>query len=140
MLTAIYNEELNYKALAHDIRGMLTTVQIAVDRLMLHEDRVVRTQCALVERVIVKATEYCADAVCDPRKVEEESIPSSVLVRDIDLILKPLAQAYGVEFNVFHVDFLIPMKIYKKLQRIIVNLSRNAIVAQKKQTSANLFE
>jgi len=139
MATTLYNEELNSKALAHDIRGMLTTVQMAVDRLMLHEDRIVRTQCALVEKVIVKATEYCADAVCDSRSVKEESISSSVLVRDIDLILEPLAQAYGVDLNVVNIDFMIPLKIYKKLQRIIINLSRNAIVAQKNQLSAKLL-
>jgi len=139
MALALYNEELNSKALAHDIRGMLTTVQLAVDRLMLHEDRTVRTQCALVEKVIIKATEYCSDAVCDRRNVKEESISSTALVNDIDLILNPLAQAYSVELNTIHTDFLIPIKIYKKLQRIIINLSRNAITAQKKQPSARLL-
>ena len=136
---ALYNEELNSKALAHDIRGMLTTIQLAVDRLMLHEDRLVRTQCALVERVIVKATEYCSDAVCDPRKVKDESISSTVLINDIDLILKPLANTHGVELNSAYTDFLIPLKISKKLQRIIINLCRNAIIAQKNQSIARLL-
>jgi len=139
MAIALYNDELNSKALAHDIRGMLTTVQLAVDRLMLHEDRLVRTQCALVESVIVKATEYCSDAVSDPRKIKEESISSTVLISDIDLILEPLANAYNVELNSVYTDFLIPIKIYKKLQRIIINLSRNAIVAQKNQPFGRLL-
>jgi len=131
MVFALYNEDLNSKALAHDIRGMLSTVQLAVDRLMLHEDRVVRTQCALVERVITKAAEYCSDAVCDPRNVKEENISSVGLINDIELILTPLAKAYGVEFNSVCTDFFIPIKIYQKLQRIVINLGRNAIVAQK---------
>ena len=139
MVLALYNEELNSKALAHDIRGMLTTVQLAVDRLMLHEDRMVRTQCALVEKVISKAAEYCSDAVCDPRKVKEESISSTVLVNDIELILNPLANAHDVEFNSVCTDFLIPIKIYQKLQRIIINLGRNAIAAQNDQPFGKLL-
>ena len=139
MALALYNEELNSKALAHDIRGLLTTIQLAVDRLMLHEDRLVRTQCALVERVIVKATEYCSDAVCDSRKIKDESLSSNVLINDIDLILKPLANTHGVELKSVYTDFLIPTKISKKLQRIIINLCRNAIVAQKNQPSGTLL-
>ena len=139
MVFALYNEDLNSKALAHDIRGMLSTVQLAVDRLMLHEDRVVRTQCALVERVITKAAEYCSDAVCDPRNVKEENISSVGLINDIELILTPLAKAYGVEFNSVCTDFFIPIKIYQKLQRIVINLGRNAIVAQKNQPLGRLL-
>ena len=139
MSTVLYNEDLNSKALAHDIRGMLATVQLAVDRLMLHEDRLVRTQCALVERVIGKAVEYCADAVSDHRIVKEETISSDILTHDIELILKPLAETYDVDFNIVHIDFEIPVSIYMKLQRIIVNLSRNAITAQKHQSSGQLL-
>ena len=139
MALALYNEELNSKALAHDIRGMLTTIQLAVDRLMLHEDRLVRTQCALVERVVVKAAEYCSDAVCDLRNTETESIPSNVLINDINLILEPLAKANDVDLNFAYTDFLIPPKIYSKLQRIIINLGRNAIAPQKNQPLGSLL-
>lgn len=139
MVLALYNEELKSKALAHDIRGMLTTVQLAVDRLMLHEDRMVRTQCALVEKVISKATEYCSDAVCDLRNVKEENISSTVLINDINLILEPLANANDVELNSVYTDFLVPIEIYNKLQRIIINLGRNAITAQKNQPLGSLL-
>lgn len=139
MTLVLYNEELNSKALAHDIQGLLAIIQLAVDRLILHDDPLVRTQCALVERVIIKATEYCSDVVRDVRSVKEESISSAVLINDIDMILEPLAKTSGVEINSVYTDFLIPIKIYNKLQRIIINLSRNAIVAQKKQPSGKLL-
>lgn len=129
----------NTKALAHDIRGMLATVQLAVDRLMLHEDSSVRKQCLLVERVIVKATEYCADTVCDFRMKDNTGVPSSLLAQDVDLILKPLAKHEGVEYNVICVETIIPKHIYIKLHRILVNLGRNSIVAQKGQSSARLL-
>jgi len=139
MALALYNEELNSKALAHDIRGMLTTIQLAVDRLMLHEDRSVRTQCAFVERVVEKAAEYCSDAVSDLRIAKTESRPSTVLISDINLILEPLSKANNVDLNFAYTDFLIPTEIYSKLQRIIINLGRNAITPQKNQALGRLL-
>jgi len=125
--------------LAHDIRGMLATVQLAIDRLMLHEDKAVRKQCSSVEKIILKATEYCSDTVRDRRVKERQYISTGQLVKDIDLILQPLAQSTNVDYNVIHTDTIIPKRISNKLQRVIVNLGRNSIKAQSNQTSGRLI-
>lgn len=139
MSKVVLNQGQATKALAHDIRGMLATVQLAVDRLMLHEDSAVRKQCLLVEKVIDKATEYCSDTVCDFRVKDNAGVSSSKLAQDVDLILKPLAQHENVDYNVIYVETIIPKHIYIKLHRILVNLGRNSINAQKGQASARLL-
>jgi len=136
---ARFNQEQNVKALAHDIRGMLATVQLAIDRLMLHEDKAVRKQCSSVEKIILKATEYCSDTVRDRRVKERQYISTGQLVKDIDLILQPLAQNTNVDYNVIHTDAIIPKHISNKLQRVIINLGRNSIKAQSDQTSGRLI-
>jgi len=136
---AAFNQEQNVKALAHDIRGMLATVQLAIDRLMLHEDKAVRKQCSTVEKIILKATEYCSDTVRDRRVKERQYLSTSQLVKDIDLILQPLAQSKNIDYDVIHTDAIIPRRISKKLQRVIVNLGRNSIKAQSNQPNGRLI-
>jgi len=133
------NQEQNVKALAHDIRGMLATVQLAIDRLMLHEDKAVRKQCSSVEKIIIKATEYCSDTVKDRRVKKRQYVSTGQLVKDIDLILHPLAKSTNVDYNVIHTDAIIPKRISNKLQRVIVNLGRNSIKAQNDQPCGRLI-
>jgi C4-dicarboxylate-specific signal transduction histidine kinase len=136
---ATFNQEQNVKALAHDIRGMLATVQLAIDRLMLHEDKAVRKQCSTVEKIILKATEYCSDTVHDRRVKERQYVSTGQLVKDINLILQPLAQSKTVDYDIIHTDAIIPKHISKKLQRVIVNLGRNSIKAQSDQDRGRLI-
>jgi len=139
MVDVLFSEESRKKALAHDIRGLLSVIQLAVDRLMLHEDRLVRKQCALVEEVVDKATDYCSETVQDTRKTDIEMVSLSSLIKDVNVILRPLAQQYNIDYSAVSIDTDIPLKTSTKLHRILVNLGRNAIQAQKQHSSGRLI-
>jgi len=77
--------------------------------------------------------------VRDRRVKERQYVSTGQLVKDIDLILQPLAQDKNIDYNVIHTDAIIPKRISNKLQRVIINLGRNSIKAQNDQASGRLI-
>jgi len=138
MIDLLFNEEKQKQALAHDIKGMLAVAQLTVDRLMLHEDKLVRRQCAVVEKIIHKTTQYCAETIRDMRVKPEEAISLEALVEETGFILQPFAENYSVDYRAINIDADMPAKYYTRLQRILINLGRNAIQAQKHQIGGRL--
>jgi C4-dicarboxylate-specific signal transduction histidine kinase len=139
MIDMTFSEETQSKVLAHDIGGILTVARLAVGRLMLHEDRNVRKHSALVEQVIDKATQYCSDTVSDQRAMGQQTISLGTLVNDVDTFLRPLAEEYDIDYRALQIDADVPAAVYTKLQRIMVNLGRNAIQAQRGQSETSVL-
>lgn len=117
---------------AHDVRGLLSCVQLEIDGLAASDDDLTRLRAVALQRATDRLLDYCKNALRDDEAGDDTTLLRlSEVITDAASFITLEAAYHGIDVDYTGDCSILTQREAIAVHRIVMNLGRNAVAAMR---------